>query len=96
MNPVQSDIFIRACLLASDEVMIITYRIDQHIFGRMVLTHNVKFMKYKTQQAMKKILNNIQPYVKNCYVETLPNPFDCVIDYDTIDRLLHLQESDTD
>lgn len=96
METKDNDIFIKACLLASDEVMIITYRIDQHIFGRMVLTHNIKFMTFKKQQALKKIFNSIYPYIKNCHVETLPNPFNCVIDYDTIDRLLHLQESDKD
>jgi hypothetical protein len=79
MSELTCDLFSRACLLAKDEAMIICYQIGKYCIGRIVLSHNVQFLKWKHQNAIKKILNTIQPHVVNYYVTENPdldNDFD--------------------
>ena len=83
-----SDLFNRACLLANDETIVIRYKFNDFAKGTIKMSNKVRYLPYKSQNKMKKVLETVRKFIESYYVEV-----DIFSDADNLDGLLHLQEN---
>lgn len=61
--------FIRAALLAEGETMTIRYELDDYTRGEITLSRNVKWLSWKTQNKLKRVLSDISSHVVTSFVQ---------------------------